>query len=319
LDSFSYLRRDLSLRDHQLQLTERTLKNVVQASPGIVPDYSPCFQFAMDVHNTISNSEITGDGTSFLLTYPAEEVMWSVSDYDCERYHSAANRLEKLLNDTPGIIVKDPQELLSHVVHCCGNHECVHENNDSSYVYILVVPDDSGKIRLSFAKVDHPVEDRGSLINHLCSACQEDGIRLLGFILHPPGCLSTPPLGSCRFTVAYPTSDEGKFWKSQFPGGVTNGNEDFVVAKGPWPHSDTVVAANQQWRRIITLPQQQPAQIGQCLICFDEAPTYACSPCGHLGVCELCSQILPRDINGVRHCPVCRLPVDSFLKIFRAN
>ena len=51
-----------------------------------------------------------------------------------------------------------------------------------------------------------------------------------------------------------------------------------------------------------------------CIICLEARPTQLCAPCHHFCLCEACSLQLFHEDN-VR-CPVCRGPVESFIKAF---
>jgi hypothetical protein len=47
-----------------------------------------------------------------------------------------------------------------------------------------------------------------------------------------------------------------------------------------------------------------------CTICWDHDAIVAAMPCGHLCLCEGCS-------NGMLECPICRTKIDQKVKIFR--
>jgi len=57
----------------------------------------------------------------------------------------------------------------------------------------------------------------------------------------------------------------------------------------------------------------------ECLICRENEKTHASIPCGHMCLCALCAEDLSRKgIKGQRNtrCPVCRLEVDNFSRIY---
>jgi serine/threonine protein kinase len=55
-------------------------------------------------------------------------------------------------------------------------------------------------------------------------------------------------------------------------------------------------------------PQEEAST---CVICFDEAPTHAMVPCGHMCMCGDCIEISPPT-----RCYLCRRPVTETIKVF---
>ena len=49
-----------------------------------------------------------------------------------------------------------------------------------------------------------------------------------------------------------------------------------------------------------------------CKICYSRPPNYALQPCYHANFCQHCAQ---RSLNRSK-CPICRGPVEAFVKIF---
>lgn len=64
-----------------------------------------------------------------------------------------------------------------------------------------------------------------------------------------------------------------------------------------------------------------PGNKGLCTVCLDRQATHAIIPCGHLALCQECSQD-PRGISdipgmGILKCPVCRQAASSLVRIFQ--
>ena len=60
-------------------------------------------------------------------------------------------------------------------------------------------------------------------------------------------------------------------------------------------------------------PKQTPTpkeEESTCSICLDKPNNCAFAPCGHQSTCEDCS-------SKVKECPICRVTVTSFIKIFK--
>ena len=49
----------------------------------------------------------------------------------------------------------------------------------------------------------------------------------------------------------------------------------------------------------------------KCIICLDREKVFACIPCGHLVLCDMCSSM-----RGLNSCPLCRVPISSLIKIY---
>ena len=57
-----------------------------------------------------------------------------------------------------------------------------------------------------------------------------------------------------------------------------------------------------------------------CVVCFENEPSHAFIPCGHLILCTPCSTKFDADIKGKKNvvkCPLCREPTICVTKIFR--
>jgi len=57
-----------------------------------------------------------------------------------------------------------------------------------------------------------------------------------------------------------------------------------------------------------------------CSICLVNEKTYACIPCGHMCLCELCAEDLSKTkLQGqdVVRCPICRLKLDNISRIYQ--
>jgi hypothetical protein len=61
-------------------------------------------------------------------------------------------------------------------------------------------------------------------------------------------------------------------------------------------------------------PQEKEKVIGQCPCCCDATQNAAFAPCGHLYACTACAHRLYDSGRG--KCPVCRVPIQTYLKIF---
>lgn len=52
------------------------------------------------------------------------------------------------------------------------------------------------------------------------------------------------------------------------------------------------------------LPPKNP-----CILCFKEEKRLACVPCGHLAICQNCT-------NDIRVCPICRRSIEVFVRVY---
>eukprot|EP01084_Bolivina_argentea_P082587 149523_1 len=77
---------------------------------------------------------------------------------------------------------------------------------------------------------------------------------------------------------------------------------------------DILIAINQLIRNKNTaqklLVSKEEYKAVNCVICLDNTPRYACVPCGHLNICDLCKDKL----SGT--CPICQTEYQSIVKIF---
>jgi hypothetical protein len=60
------------------------------------------------------------------------------------------------------------------------------------------------------------------------------------------------------------------------------------------------------------------SQGGLCVICLTNEAALAAVPCGHFCVCEADARALQRRQRLQVSCPVCRAPVQSFLRVYAA-
>ena len=56
-----------------------------------------------------------------------------------------------------------------------------------------------------------------------------------------------------------------------------------------------------------------------CVICQDNVSIMAVIPCGHLCLCNECSEVCMGGQNGQRTCPICRGNMQSVLRIYSGN
>jgi len=56
-----------------------------------------------------------------------------------------------------------------------------------------------------------------------------------------------------------------------------------------------------------------------CVICHDESSVMAVIPCGHVCLCNTCSDVCMNGRNGQRTCPLCRGNMQSVLRIYLGN
>ena len=70
----------------------------------------------------------------------------------------------------------------------------------------------------------------------------------------------------------------------------------------------------------VPTPTEEPPPLpvsagrGECTICFDAPALCAFLPCGHQSTCERCSEIV---IETTCRCPICRVNITDFLRIFK--
>eukprot|EP00392_Amoebophrya_sp_AT5.2_P002405 g2410.t1 len=94
----------------------------------------------------------------------------------------------------------------------------------------------------------------------------------------------------------------------------------------PEPEGHRVPALGQQPPTPTTLDalHQQPdsppsvsVDVGdrRCVVCLSRETTHAPMPCGHLCLCDKC-HLAP---NMQRTCPICRTPIERFVRIFKVT
>ena len=55
-----------------------------------------------------------------------------------------------------------------------------------------------------------------------------------------------------------------------------------------------------------------------CVVCQEQVRSIALVPCGHLCVCATCVVALTRSgQHAAQHCPLCRGPIQSWLRVYR--
>lgn len=62
------------------------------------------------------------------------------------------------------------------------------------------------------------------------------------------------------------------------------------------------------------MKEEEEEEKRECLICMDSSASHVLTPCGHVGLCEECSETLRKE--QAPSCPVCRKRVESFVKLF---
>jgi hypothetical protein len=53
-----------------------------------------------------------------------------------------------------------------------------------------------------------------------------------------------------------------------------------------------------------------------CVVCLDAPPALACVPCGHVCLCDACSQALAAQAAARFKCPICRLKVQCTMRVY---
>jgi len=79
----------------------------------------------------------------------------------------------------------------------------------------------------------------------------------------------------------------------------------------------TEMAANKCRKPSVTKTDEEEKA---CSVCQENEKTHACIPCGHMCLCALCAEELSKrslkdDKN--RRCPICRVEVDNFSRIYQ--
>jgi len=87
---------------------------------------------------------------------------------------------------------------------------------------------------------------------------------------------------------------------------INHGTELAADGETPKPREPEVKKTEVDWKA--------------CSICRENEKMYACIPCGHMCLCALCAENLSK--NGVKgqnitRCPICRLEVDNFSRIYQ--
>ena len=60
---------------------------------------------------------------------------------------------------------------------------------------------------------------------------------------------------------------------------------------------------------IVEKETSNPSLAHPCVLCYKEEKRLACIPCGHLVSCSTC-------VKSIRSCPVCRLSVEAFVRVY---
>lgn len=80
---------------------------------------------------------------------------------------------------------------------------------------------------------------------------------------------------------------------------------------GTTPRGSVSQVERVRIRRLVEDGDYTPTQIrlDHCCVCLSRPKEYACVPCYHLCICEVCK---PR----LTACPLCRVPTDNIVKIY---
>jgi len=87
---------------------------------------------------------------------------------------------------------------------------------------------------------------------------------------------------------------------------INHGTEITADGETPKPKKPEVTKTEVEWKA--------------CSICFENEKTHACIPCGHMCLCAFCAENLSKKgVKGqnITRCPICRLAVDNFSRIFQ--
>ena len=68
-----------------------------------------------------------------------------------------------------------------------------------------------------------------------------------------------------------------------------------------------------------TISNSDGSNQNTCVICQDNDSIMAVIPCGHLCLCNGCSNVCMGGQNGQRNCPICRGNMQSVLRIYSGN